>query len=85
MTDAEPKGCLFALLEILGLASRSAESTSVELLPYRRKEYLLTKAEHAFFEVLHPLVDKHMHLFVMVRLADLVYIARGIEKTSIVF
>ena len=88
MSDSEPKGCLFLLIELLKLLfgfGKSSEASSdknqhLKVRPYRGKEYLLTKAEVAFFNVLHPIVEKHMHLFAMVRLADLVYIARGTEK-----
>lgn len=88
MSDAEPKGCLYLLIKLLSLVfgfEKSSEDSSnknshLKVRPYRGKNYLLTKAEVAFFNVLNPIVDKHMHLFAMVRLADLVYIARGTEK-----
>ena len=88
MSDAEPKGCLYLLIKLLSLVfgfEKSSENSSsknqhLKVRPYRGKKYLLTKAEVAFFNVIHPIVDKHMHLFAMVRLADLVYIARGTEK-----
>ena len=85
MIENEPKGCLFALLEILGLASKPAKNNGGEIFPYRCKEYLLTKAERAFFDVLYPIVHNHMHLFAMVRLADLVYISPGTEKRQSFF
>lgn len=88
MCSSEPKGCLYLLIKLLSLIfgfDKSSEASSdknqhLKVRPYRGKKYLLTKAEVAFFNVLHPIVDKHMHLFAMVRLADLVYIARGTEK-----
>lgn len=41
---------------------------------------MLTRAERTFFDVLRPLVEEHVHLFAMVRLADLIYIPCGTEK-----
>jgi very-short-patch-repair endonuclease len=79
MKNDEPSGCLFVLLDILGLApkSRSTNSTLGTELPYRCKNYLLTQAERAFYDVLRPTVGTHFHLFAMVRLADLIYIEKG--------
>ena len=87
MSNTEPKGCLFAVLKVLGIAPNVGQENRAQsnVLPYRRKDYLLTKAERAFFDVLHPIVAKQLHLFAMVRLADLVYIERGIEKRQSYF
>lgn len=46
-------------------------------LPYRRRDYLLTVAERKFFEVLYSIAQSnHWHVFVKVRLEDLLWIPR---------
>jgi hypothetical protein len=45
-------------------------------LPYCKRDYLLTRAERAFFEVLVRAVPSSLHVFAKVRLADLVWIPR---------
>ena len=73
MSSTEPQGCLFAILKLLGIAPNVESVGALEqqnraqsnVLPYRRKDCLLTKAERAFFEVLHPIVAKQLHLFKM--------------------
>ena len=81
MTKSEPRGCLFAILDLLGFGQdTSTSSSSVDTLPYLRKDYLLTKAERKFFDVLHAVASRQCHLFAMVRLADLIYIPKGTEK-----
>lgn len=46
-------------------------------LPYRRKDYLLTKAERAFYEVLRRTVGPEWTVLAKVRLLDLVWLPRG--------
>ena len=74
----EPQGCLLAILNMLGIAPESG-ADAVEL-PYQRKDYLLSKAERAFFEVLQKAIGDRYLLFAKVRLADLLFIRRGTEK-----
>lgn len=52
-------------------------SPSSSCLPYVRKQYLLTRAERAFFDVLQTAVPPGWHVFPQVRLANLVLIERG--------
>ena len=47
-----------------------------EPLPYRKRDYFLTRAERSFFEVLIRAVPAGLHVFAKVRLADLVWIPR---------
>jgi hypothetical protein len=77
MPENEPQGCLFAILKLFGIAPRGPVAPS---LPYRRKDYLLSKAERSFFGVLQQVVADQYLIFAMVRIADLVYIPRGTEK-----
>lgn len=75
--DSEKKpGCLFALLRLFG----GGEPEPTPALPYRRKDYLLTKAERAFFDVLQGCAAGEFLIFAKVRLADLVWIPGGTES-----
>ncbi|MBN1460459.1 MAG: DUF2726 domain-containing protein [Armatimonadetes bacterium] len=78
MTETQPSGCLVALFKLFGAAPAKADST--EALPYRRKDYLLTKAERSFFGVLRQAVGDDYLLFAKVRLADLVWIPQGTKS-----
>lgn len=60
---------LKVILSQLGGGSRS--------LPYKKNNYLFTKAERSFYHVLNPVVKElDLHLFAKVRLSDLVYVTR---------
>ena len=80
MPQDEPQGCLFAILNLFGLAPTNETTATSETLPYRRKNYLLSKAERSFFGVLQTAVGQQYLIFAMVRLADLIYIPRGTES-----
>ena len=49
-------------------------------LPYRKRDYLLSKAEQSFYGVLRTATRDRYAVFAKVRLLDLVYIPRGVEK-----
>ena len=80
MPENEPQGCLFAILELFGITPSTPSGLVAPSLPYRRKDFLLSRAERSFFGVLQQVVADQYLVFAMVRLADLVYIARGTEK-----
>ena len=66
----QPAGCLTMLLRLLGLGSPTGTRGGPPF-PYRRRQYLLSKAEASFFGVLsHVAADRYL-LFAKVRLADL--------------
>jgi hypothetical protein len=48
--------------------------------PFLRKKYFFSAAERSFYEVLQRVVGEQVHLFAKVRLADVVYVARGTES-----
>ena len=52
-------------------------SSTTEKLPYRRKGYFSSKAEHSFYRVPIPAVDDQWLVFAKVRLFDLVSIPSG--------
>lgn len=69
-------GCLVAIFRLFrGAPSR--DNASATALPYRRKDFLLTRAERLFFSVLHEAVGKHYWLFAKIRVADLVWMPKG--------
>jgi Protein of unknown function (DUF2726) len=75
MPTSEQRGCLLAIFSVLGIRSKASAS-----LPYRRKDYLLTKAERSLFGVLSEAVKDRHFIFAKVRLADLVWLPKGTES-----
>jgi hypothetical protein len=55
---------------------------SVESLPYRKKDYLLSRAERSFYEVLRTTVQGEWVIFAKVRLLDLVWLPRGTSNAQ---
>ncbi|HEV2293852.1 MAG TPA: DUF2726 domain-containing protein [Tepidisphaeraceae bacterium] len=52
-------------------------------LPYRRKDYLLSKAERSFYEVLRQaLGESDVLVFAKVRLLDLLWLPKGTAKAQ---
>jgi very-short-patch-repair endonuclease len=80
--QGEPRGCLIAVFELLGLVPREGkvDVAHVEVLPYQRKDFLLSKAERSFFGVLEKAVADKFLIFAKVRLADLIFIQSGTDK-----
>lgn len=58
--------------------SRSATSRPTDL-PYRKREYLLTRAERSFYEVLRRATPPEYVVFTKVRVADILFVERGTE------
>ena len=81
MDSLERRGCLGIVLELLGITPKPAAAT----LPYKRKEWLLSKAERSFFGVLQGVLASEQLIFVKVRLADLIYIPRGTPSRQAAF
>jgi hypothetical protein len=73
-------GCL-AFLFGGGPPSGRGTVRSGQPLPYRRKDYLLTQGERAFYLVLCRAVDADRHrVFCKVRLGDLLWMPKGTDK-----
>jgi hypothetical protein len=71
---------VFRLLGVnVGDALGGSASAREVALPYRRREFLLTRAEAGFYGVLREAVGGEYLIFAKVRLADLLYIPRGTE------
>jgi hypothetical protein len=51
-------------------------------MPYRKKDYLLSKAERSFYEVLTQCVGPDLAIFSKIRILDLVFLAKGTENAQ---
>ena len=65
-----------AILRILRYLTRRSRPA----LPYRKMDHLLTPAERSFYEVLRRIIGDDLHLFVKVRLADLVWLPHDTDN-----
>ncbi len=58
--------------------STNETTIQIETLPYRKKDYLFSKAEKSFYEVLSLISQElNIKIFAKVRLGDLLYIPKG--------
>lgn len=73
---------LMAVAAIRRAGLFAAGSAPVESLPYRKKDYLLSKAERSFYEVLRAAVADEWTIFAKVRLLDLVWLPRGTSQAQ---
>jgi hypothetical protein len=76
MSESKPSGCLVAIFKIFG---RPPIGTSIVAtpLPYKRKDWLLSKAERSFYGVLKQAVGSEYLIFAKIRLADLLWVPKG--------
>ncbi len=52
-----------------------------DILPYKKRDYLLSKSERSFYNALQKLLDQNDYsIFVKVRMLDLLYIPKSTEK-----
>ena len=56
------------------------QAVSIDDIPYRKKDYLLTKAELSFYKVLKSVVDDDLLIFSKVRLVDLLWLSKGTKN-----
>ena len=49
-------------------------------LPYEKKQYILSQAEHSFFEVLQGILGNNFYIFPQVNLDKFIYIHKGTGK-----
>jgi very-short-patch-repair endonuclease len=78
MSPREQSGCLGFVFNLFpGLVRPDGDSTSERMpLPYRRKDFLLSKAERSFFGVLEQAVGTDYWLFPKIRVADLLWLPK---------
>lgn len=63
------------------IVALNRKPTKKEEFPYKKKDYLLTKAEKEFFNVLKQATDqKNLLLFSKVRLEDLLWLPKGLDR-----
>lgn len=83
MPQSEPSGCLPAIFRIFGIGGGDAPAASAKPLPYKRKDWLLSKAERSFFGVLQQAVGAEFLIFAKIRVGDLLWLPKGTEgRTS---
>ena len=73
---------MMALAAIRRAGVFTTGSARVETFPYRKKDYLLSRAERSFYEVLRTAVGEEWTIFVKVRLLDLVWLPRGTSNAQ---
>lgn len=75
-------GVMYALKELSkgkGRSARPGKERGAEPLPYRRKDFLLTAGERAFLGALDMAAGSEARVFAKVRLADLVWMGKGVS------
>ncbi|QDU25856.1 Topoisomerase DNA binding C4 zinc finger [Anatilimnocola aggregata] len=81
MTDAEPKGCLAAILSLFGISLGGPAKVSVEL-PYRQRDDFLSAAELSFYRVLATALGNRAVVCPKVSIADIFFVVRPNENQS---
>jgi hypothetical protein len=71
-----------AVMAKTGLLKKLLAGPAAPTLPYRKAEYLLSKAERSFFEVLLGAIGPDLLVFPKVRMLDLVYLPKGTENAQ---
>jgi hypothetical protein len=79
MSDAEPKGCLAAILSVFGIQLDGPVTTDVDL-PFRLRDDFLSAAEHSFYRVLLHAVGNRATVCPKVNLADIFFVVRSNEN-----
>lgn len=79
MSDAEPEGCLLAILKLFGIDSGKASATEKDL-PYRLRDDFLSAAEKSFYRVLLNAIGNRVTICPKVNLADLFFVVRANEN-----
>lgn len=79
MPTSQPSGCLPAIFRILGFGGGGGASpSSAKPLPYKRKDWLFSKAERSFFGVLQQAVGNEHLIFAKTRIGDLLWLPKGV-------
>lgn len=76
-------GIAVALVAIMSSISRKPQKKSsqgAETPPFKRKDWLLTRAERDFFHALQLACGDGRHVFAKVRMEDLLWLPKGTEK-----
>jgi hypothetical protein len=78
MAGTDKSGCLVAIFKLFG--GSASETASATTIPYRRKDFLLSKAERSFFDVLQQAMGQEYLLFAKIRVADLLWMPKGTDS-----
>lgn len=81
MGDAEPKGCLAAILRLIGI-NLGGPAAICSDLPYRLRDDFLSAAELSFYRVLASAVGNRAVICPKVNLADVFFVVRPNENQS---
>ena len=81
MTDAEPKGCLAAILRLIGITLGGPQEVGLDL-PYRQRDDFLSAAELSFYRVLATALGNRVVVCPKVNLADVFFVVRPNENQS---
>ena len=73
---------VIAIAVLAVLKQKGSQGAVAGKLPYRRKNWLLTKAERSFFGVLQQVTGNDYLLFCKVRLADVVDVERNAGQAA---
>lgn len=79
--SAEPKGCLTALLSLVGI-KLGGTTKSIDELPYRLRDDFLSAAELSFYQVLCTALGNHAIVCPKVNLADIFFVVRPNENQA---
>lgn len=81
MSEAEPIGCLAAILRLFGI-KLGGSATVGGVLPYRQRDDFLSAAELSFYRVLAKGLNDSFVICPKVNLADIFFVARPNENRS---
>ena len=73
-----PLALLIALAVITALLKLFVTTRGTDY-PYKRKDYLFSRGERAFYDALRAAVGNNLLIFAKVRLEDLVYLPSGVQ------
>lgn len=72
-------GLVYVLVTVLKSLGRERMTADTSAPPFRKCQYLLSRAERAFFEALSRAAGGRFHIFPKVRLLDLLYMPAGTQ------
>lgn len=79
MPERQPSGCLVSIFKLFSGSGGAAKTEGSTPLPYKRKDWLFSKAERSFFGVLQQAVSNEHLIFAKIRVGDLLWLPKGTE------
>lgn len=68
---------VIAVLVFVVIANAAGQPKGADIYPYRKKDYLLSKAERVFFDALLSAVGDRLFIFCKVRMQDVLFLPKG--------